>query len=105
MGKLTKTQQAKIYCIKNGHSNYITRFWGYVHCGRCEKQIGDTLAGSFPCDKYAVIGCKDSPCNHCDPIISKLNQMDKEIFNKLKEIFESENSKTHEEILEDIEIK
>ena len=45
--KLTKRQEAQIYCIKHGHAKYFWSFFGYAHCGRCGEQIGDSLAGVF----------------------------------------------------------
>jgi thioredoxin-related protein len=82
--KLTKQQEAEIYCVKHGHASYVYTFWGYVHCGRCSNQIGDRLGSIFPMDKKIVIGCKDKPCEHCDPIYKKLNKMDKKICDYLK---------------------
>jgi hypothetical protein len=36
-----------MYCIRHGHANYVTKFWGYIHCGRCGEQIGDQLGSIF----------------------------------------------------------
>ena len=100
--KLTQEQKAQIYCVKHGHAPYIYKFWGYVHCGRCGEQIGDTLVSMFPCDKRAVIGCPDKPCSTCDPIVKKLNKMDKEIYRRLSKW---EGLHDHEKILRGIVIK
>jgi len=84
MKKLTKEQEAKIFCIKHGHATYVTKCFGYVHCGRCGTQVGDTLASCYPMDQVAVPSCPNKPCKHCDPIIKKLSKQDKIIFNRLK---------------------
>lgn len=100
---LTKQQQAEIYCIKNGHANYIWKCWGYVHCGRCGKQIGDQLAGCFDTGKLLVIGCNEKNCKVCDPIIKKLSPLDKKIFKKINSAFKGKGSLDYNKILEDIE--
>lgn len=100
--QLTKVQEAEIYCVKNGHADYIYKCWGYVHCGRCGQQIGDTLGGVFPCDKIIEVACDASPCKHCDPIYKKLSKMDKKILRRLKADHKKEKFSDHEKILKDI---
>jgi len=94
--KLTQEQQARIYCIKHGHADYITEFWGEIYCGRCGDKIGDCLTGVFPVDKVANPVCKEEPCKVCDPIVKKLNKMDKLIFRRLKK------GKSHEEAIKGV---
>jgi len=84
MDELTKEQEARIYCIKKGHADYVTMFFGYVYCGRCGDQIGDRLAGIYDTRKKAIIGCKKKNCKECGAIIKKLSPLDKEIAKRLK---------------------
>ncbi len=81
MTKLTLKQKAQIYCIKHGHANYITMCFGYVHCGRCEEQIGDTLAGIFDTSNSIFVGHK---CKTCDKLKRKLSSLDKKILSRLE---------------------
>ena len=74
-------QEAQIYCIKNGHADYISMCFGYVHCGRCNEQIGDTLAGIYDTTNKMLIGHK---CKKCSEVKSKLNKLDKKIVNRLE---------------------
>ncbi len=75
----------RIYCVKYGHASFGTTFFGYVYCGRCDEQIGDMLGSVFSeADSFAFVGCKESPCKVCDPIIAKLNSRDKKIYETLK---------------------
>jgi hypothetical protein len=80
--KLSQEQKAQIYCVKHGHAKYVTAFMGYVHCGRCGQQIGDSLGGIFDFDGYAVVG---HDCPKCDYAKSKLSDFDKEIMRRLEE--------------------
>lgn len=79
--QVTQKQEASIYCIKHGHADYIWTFFGYVHCGRCGDQIGDTLAGVFDTKKMIVVGHK---CKMCSSLKRKLNKLDKEILKRLE---------------------
>lgn len=83
MEKLSKEQKLRIYCVKHGHANYVTKFWGYVYCGRCGTQLGDQLAGIYDTTHLLVVGCKDKNCKVCKPLYKKLNKMDKKIYDKL----------------------
>lgn len=102
MGPMTQTQQAQIHCVKNNHARYVSTFFGYVHCGRCGEQIGDTLGGTYPMDKCAIVGCPKPPskCKHCGPIFRSLSKMDKEIFKRLRKY--RKETKLQEEILQGI---
>lgn len=79
--KLTKEQKLRIYCVKNGHAPYIFKCFGYIHCGRCEEQIGDQLAGVYDDTKIMVINHK---CKVCDKIRKGLKKFDLEIVKKLE---------------------
>lgn len=78
--KLTQTQKARIYCVKNGHAKYVDTFFGEVYCGRCGDKIGDTLSSVFPLDEHASPNCKNSPCEVCDPIVKELGNLDRKIW-------------------------
>ena len=74
---LTNTQKAKIYCIKNEHAKYATNCMGYIYCGRCGEQIGDTLMGIFDLKEFAIVNHK---CKLCDDIFKTLSDIDQLIF-------------------------
>ena len=99
--KLTKEQEARIYCIKNRHANYVYKCWGYIHCGRCGTQIGDQLGSIFDTRNLLVIGCPDVKCKVCLPLIKKLSPMDLKIFNKVRKA----EIRDYNKILKDIDIK
>ncbi len=82
MAKLTLEQNAQIHCVKHNHANYIWRFFGYVHCGRCGKQIGDQLAGVFDTSDMIVVGHK---CSRCTRLKKKLSLIDKKILKRLEQ--------------------
>jgi len=79
--ELTKEQEAQIYCVKHGHAKFVWTFFGYVHCGRCSTQIGDTLAGIFSGDGYYLIGHK---CKECTKAYTTLSFTDREIVRRLE---------------------
>lgn len=45
-----KASLRKTVCAWLGHSAIVTTCFGYVYCGRCKDQIGDTLGGVFSVD-------------------------------------------------------
>ena len=56
-------QKKEIACSLIGrHSKIVSMFFGYVYCGRCDAQIGDTLAGCFNGSKCVVIGHNCDTC-------------------------------------------
>ena len=63
-----------IICEMIGHSKIISMCFGYVHCGRCNQQIGDRLAGVFDTRKYVVVGHR---CKTCKKNYKKLTWRDK----------------------------
>ena len=79
--QITLEQQAQIYCIKNGHANYVWKFFGYVHCGRCGQQIGDQLGSIFDTTELIVVNHK---CSICSKLKKKLSSLDKKILSKLE---------------------
>lgn len=99
--KLSLEQKAQIYCIKNGHANYVWRFWGYVYCGRCGTQLGDQLASVFDTRDMIVVGHK---CKKCSLLKKKLNPMDKEILKRLEKDKKA-ISYNYEKILQGIKLK
>lgn len=96
--KLTQEQKARIYCVKNGHANYVFKCWGYVHCGRCGEQIGDQLGGVFDTRDLLVVGCKTKGCKVCPKVKKTLSKMDKEILKRLTKY----PDRIHKAILEGI---
>lgn len=64
----------QIFCVLFGHSRIVETCFGYVHCGRCEEQIGDTLAGIFNLTEYVI---KNHNCKVCRKNYEKLNWKDK----------------------------
>lgn len=50
--------QKRVVCALAGHSRIQTTCFGYYYCGRCEDQVGDTLASIYPGAQSAVVvGC------------------------------------------------
>lgn len=84
---VTKKQEREIYCIKHGHAKFVTTFLGYVYCGRCGQQIGDTLCSI---NNYMVIGHK---CETYDKIRKTLSKSDLKIAEKLEKEMEIEEIK------------
>ena len=100
--KLNKEQEAKIYCVKHGHANYVWKCFGYVYCGRCGEQIGDQLASVFDTRDLLVSGCTDKNCKVCKPLIKKLSPMDLKIFKRVDKAIEK-GSPDYKKILKDID--
>ncbi len=63
-----------VICALVGHSRIVTQCFGYVHCARCEAQIGDTLAGAFD-GKSTVILYHD--CDMCRRAAKSLTWKDR----------------------------
>jgi hypothetical protein len=63
-----------ILCILFGHSNIVSTWFGYVYCGRCEEQVGDTLAGSYFAGNVVIIGHN---CETCRENYKKMTWWDK----------------------------
>ncbi len=81
---MTQEQDAKIYCVKHGHADYVTVCMGYAYCGRCGDQIGDTLGGAFNLTKKVITGCWESSCQHCNDNRKKITGFDKIILERLE---------------------
>lgn len=47
---------AKMACALIGHSKVVSMCFGYVHCARCEAQIGDTLASIYDIADSVIVG-------------------------------------------------
>ncbi len=56
VAKVPANRRAATICALVGHSRIITTCFGYVSCGRCEDQIGDTLASVFDTTKCVIVG-------------------------------------------------
>ena len=98
--KLKFQQKAQIYCIKHGHADYIWNFFGYVHCGRCGEQIGDTLAGVFDTTNKIFVGHK---CKTCSKLKKKLSSLDKKILVRLER--SKDSFYDYEKILKEVGLK
>ena len=96
---ITKKQKAQIYCIKNGHANFVSLFFGYVHCGRCGEQIGDQLGSVFDTTEMIVIGHK---CSKCSKLKKQLTDLDKKILERLEK--SKDFSPDYEKILKGLKI-
>ena len=67
-------QEKGIICQLIGHSNIVSTCFGYVHCGRCDDQLGDTLGGVYPLGNKVIIG---HDCDVCRSNYKKMGWEDK----------------------------
>jgi hypothetical protein len=51
-----------VVCALIGHSRIVTTCFGYIHCARCEAQIGDSLGGSSTTRDNVIVG---HACDKC----------------------------------------
>lgn len=51
-----------VICSLIGHSRIVSMCFGYVSCGRCGAQIGDTLGSVFDLTEYVIIGHNCETC-------------------------------------------
>lgn len=51
-----------VFCALFGHSRIQSAFFGYFHCGRCQAQVGDTLAGVYDARGVVIEG---HDCDQC----------------------------------------
>ncbi len=70
----SKYQRNQIICSLIGHSNIVEGCFGYVHCARCEAQLGDTLAGCYTNEHAAIVG---HDCETCRENYAKMGWRDK----------------------------
>jgi hypothetical protein len=77
----------KVLCARHGHPPVVSLCFGYVHCARCEAQIGDRLGGVFDTSNYCVVG---HDCEVCRGVWKKLTPKQRELtpnpFKKAKEV-------------------
>ena len=71
---VTRQQRKEIACTLIGHSKIIEACFGYVHCARCDQQIGDTLGGVFDDSDCVVV---DHKCDICIKNWPKMTWQDK----------------------------
>ena len=71
---LGKEQRNSVVCSIIGHSKIVSLCFGYVSCGRCEKQIGDRLGGIFDVTEHVIIGHN---CQKCRENFKALTWKDK----------------------------
>lgn len=62
LGDITEDQRNRVVCSLIGHSAIISMCFGYVHCGRCDEQIGDRLAGVFDTTDSVFVGHNCETC-------------------------------------------
>lgn len=74
LGDITKEQRNSIVCSLIGHSKIISTCFGYIYCGRCKQQIGDSLGGVFDGSDKVIVGHK---CDTCVSNYEKLTWEDK----------------------------
>jgi hypothetical protein len=81
LGKISDAQKRSVTCSLIGHSRVVSMCFGYVNCGRCEDQIGDTLGGASDMSKRVAIGHRDKEtggvCATCLTNYKKLDWRDK----------------------------
>ena len=46
----------RVYCAVFGHSDLIDGCIGYMYCGRCSAQLGDTLGGIYRNERAVIRG-------------------------------------------------
>lgn len=63
-----------VVCALIGHSNIITSCFGYIHCARCEEQIGDTIGGVYHNPRAVLVG---HDCETCRTNYAALDWVDK----------------------------
>src|SRR4051812_5582844 len=61
LARAPKESRASVVCSLVGHSKIVTGCFGYVHCARCDAQIGDRLASIFDLAQHVIVGhgCRD----------------------------------------------
>jgi hypothetical protein len=67
-------QKKKVICSMFGHSKIVIACWGYINCGRCGYQLGDTLAGCYDTRNLVIIG---HSCETCRKNYEKMTWKDK----------------------------
>lgn len=71
---ISREQRKEIACSLIGHSNIVTNCFGYVHCARCDEQIGDTLMGLYDDMGQVVV---NHNCKTCKENWAKMTWKDK----------------------------
>ena len=74
LGTLDDDTKKNVVCALIGHSSIVTMFFGYVYCGRCGDQIGDSLGGSFNSEHHVFVGHN---CKTCISNYGAMNWKDK----------------------------
>lgn len=62
IGDVSDDVKKTLVCSLIGHSNILKGCFGYMHCARCNEQVGDALAGSYQNDDAVIIGHDCSIC-------------------------------------------
>lgn len=66
--------QKSVVCALVGHSKIVTACVGYIHCARCDEQIGDTVCGVTSLKENVIVG---HDCPGCHRNYEKLTWRDK----------------------------
>jgi len=74
LGDIEDEAKKRIVCALIGHSLIVTNCMGYVHCARCEEQLGDTLARIYDDSDNVIV---DHECDTCRTNWGKLTWIDK----------------------------
>lgn len=64
----------EIFCVLFGHSKIQSGCFGYWSCGRCDQQLGDSLAGAYSVKEVVIIG---HDCKTCQENYKKCTWRDK----------------------------
>ena len=75
LGKMDRQTRNNVVCSLIGHSMIQSVCFGYFYCGRCDDQVGDSLASVYPAAKQAVIIGHD--CETCRVNFKALTWKDK----------------------------
>lgn len=70
---LSGDEAKAVVCALVGHSNIETTCFGYHYCGRCDAQIGDTLAGIYTNPDVVIVG---HDCDICRANAKRLRWQD-----------------------------
>lgn len=74
LGNIDEETKKRIVCQLIGHSNIIETCFGYIHCSRCQAQIGDSLGGYYNNPKAVIVG---HTCETCQQNYKQLTWKDK----------------------------
>ena len=59
---MSKTKLQRLWCAWFGHTRVVDSCLGYITCGRCDAQLGDTLAGVYSLKENVLLHHNCSKC-------------------------------------------